>query len=247
MSLDEIPTMTPEETGNQGHCVLYKGVAGSGKTFNILSWPQPIAVAYFDKNLLTLRDHMDMGVDVKPYFCRNYDDFYNSFVPAVVHHEIDAKTIAVDTLDPFGIMMQRDIQGSKPKFTQPDFGTLLNRWMDIMSQLVDATKHYDGKPGYNFIAAVHLKDVTNEAGTLMRIAPQIMGAFRDQLEQFFDWVLLCEGKISAKGNEPPKKVYTVRTVPHTAYHTCKGGKLPPICSGIYSELMKHSDQPKQGA
>ena len=245
MAIDNIPTMTAEETGNQGHCVLYKGPPGSGKTYNILSWPQPIAVAYFDQNKLTLREHMDAGVDVTPYFCKDYDQFYNDFVPAVVHRELDVKTVAVDTLDPLGIMMQRHIQGTRPKFTQPDFGILLNRWMDIMSQLTGSTEQQDGKPGYNFVAAVHLKDVTNEAGTLVRVTPQIMGAFRDQLEQFFDWVLLCEAKATAKGNEPLKKSYTVRSIPHTSYHTCKGGNLPAITSGIYSDLMVASKKQKQ--
>ncbi len=69
MSLEDIPTMTKDETDNQGHTVLYKGPAGSGKTHNILSWPQPIAVAYFDTNTLTLRQAMDDGVDVNQGVC----------------------------------------------------------------------------------------------------------------------------------------------------------------------------------
>ena len=245
MSLEDIPTMTKDETKNQGHTVLYKGVPGSGKTYNILSWPQPIVVAYFDENLLTLRQAMDSGVDVKPYFCKDWHQFYDEFVPAIVHREVEAKTIAIDTLDPLGIMIQRDIQGTKPKFSQPDFGILLNRWIDVMSQLVSCTKHKDGKPGYNFVAAVHLKDITNEGGTLVRIAPQIMGTFRDILEQFFDWVLLCEAKAEVKGNSPPKKVFTVRSIPHTSHHTCKGGDLPAVCSGEYKELMKHSRKARE--
>ena len=224
--------------------MLYKGAAGTGKTHNIISWPQPIAVAYFDQNLKTLRDAMDSGIDVTPYFCKDWKQFYDEFVPAVVHHEIDAKTIAIDTLDPLGVMLQQDIQGTRPKFTQPDFGLLLYRWIDVITQLVGSTKHYQGDanilPGYNFVAAVHLKNVTAQDGTLISVAPQLMGAFRDMLEQYFDWVLLCESKIKVSGKDAATKDFSVRTIPPTSYHTCKGGGLPLVCKGTYDELMKHS-------
>ena len=241
MTLENIPTMTKDETQNQGHTVLYKGAAGTGKTHNILSWPQPIAVAYFDKNLKTLRDAMDAGVDVTPYFCKDYKQFYNEFVPAVVHHEIDAATIAVDTLSPLGIMIQNDVHPNIEKpVTIPEWGIILNRWLDIIGMLVNSTKHQEGKPGYNFVAAVHLKDITTDKGVLIRVVPQLSGAIHGMLEQYFDWVLLCEAKIKTKGNETPTKDFSVRTIPPTSYHTCKGGGLPLVCKGTYDELMKHS-------
>lgn len=239
MSLENIPTMTPEQTSNQGHVVLYKGPAGSGKTHNINSWPQPIVTAYFDTNKRTLKKAMDAGVDIKPYFCKDWKQFHEEFVPAVVNREVNAKTIAVDTLDVLGVMLQRDIQGTRPKFTQPDFGILLNRWMDVIGSLAHSTESYSDTPGYNFVAAVHLKDVTDSEGTLIKIAPQIMGTFRDTLEQYFDWVLLCESKLKRSGSGPAEKEFLVHTVPPSPKHTCKGGGLPAQCSGIYSELMKH--------
>ena len=242
MPLENIPTMTPEQIQDQGHTVLYKGPSGTGKTHNILSWPEPIVVAYFDSNLLTLRQAMARGVKVTPYFCENWQQFYNEFVPAVVHREFDAKTIAIDTIDPLGIMMQKDVQGSRPRLTQADFGSILNRWIDVFGQLVDCTKHTNTHVGYNFVAAVHLKDVTNDGGTLVRITPQIMGAFKDILEQFFDWVLLCEAKARVVGTAAPVKEYTVRSISPNNYHNCKGGGLPAVCSGLYDELMKHSGE-----
>jgi len=241
MSLENIPTMTPDETKNQGHTVLYKGPPGSGKTHNILSWPQPIVVAYFDKNLKTLRDAIDTGVKVTPYFCKNWKQFYDEFVPAVVNKEIDAKTIAVDSLSPLSILLQADVHPDIDKpVTIPQWGIILNRWVDVISILVDSTKHKDDTPGYNFVAAVHLKEKTTEKGDLIAIKPQIDGQFASILEQFFDWVLLCESMAVAQGNNPVTKKYQVRTIPPIRQHTCKGGKLPAICSGEYEALMEAS-------
>lgn len=244
MALENIATMAKENIDNQGHTVLYKGNAGTGKTHNILSWPGPIAVAYFDSNLLTLRQAMKSGVDVTPYFCKDWNQFANEFVPAVVNREIDAKTIAIDTIDPLGIKMQQDIQGSRPRLTQADFGTILNRWIDTFGQLIESTKSIGDTPGYNFVAAVHLKDViSGDSGNVTRYAPQIMGAFKDTLEQFFDWVLLCEAASKAKtvgGKSEYYKEFIVRTVPPNPLHTCKGGGLPAVCGGTYSELMSHA-------
>ena len=240
MPIEDIHTMTLEQVDDQGSTVLYKGAPGTGKTHNILTWPQPIVGAYFDSNLMTLRNAMKAGVEVTPYFCKDWRQFADVFVPAVTNREIKARTIFIDTLDPLGLKMQKDIQGTRPRLTQADFGTILNRWVDVMGQLVDSTKHSASGPGYNLVCSVHLKDVTDDNGSLLRVSPQLMGAFKDMLEQFFDWVLLCEASVVAKtvaGKSVFTKHYQVRTVPPTPQHTCKGGGLPPVCGGTYTELM----------
>lgn len=226
---------------NQGYSVLYKGPSGTGKTHNILTWPGKITLACLDKNMRTLRTAMKGGADVDPVLIGDWNTFANSFVPDVANRKFPPGTIAVDTLDPLGILMQRDVQGSRARLTQSDFGTILNRWIDTMGQLVDATINKgEGTPYYNLVCSVHLKDVTNEGGALLKITPALMGAFKDQLENFFDWVLLCEAEVSSttvSGKPQYTKKYRVRTVPPTKYHTCKGGGLPAIVGGTYKELM----------
>lgn len=237
---------TAYDVENQGYSVLYKGPSGTGKTHNILTWPGKIVLACLDKNMRTLRTAMKAGVDVEPVIISKWGDFANDFVPAVANRKFDAKTIAIDTLDPLGILMQRDVQGSRARLTQSDFGTILNRWIDTMGQLVDATINKgDGQPYYNLVCSVHLKDVTNEGGALLKITPALMGAFKDQLENFFDWVLLCEAEVKSTtvNNKPEyEKLYRVRTIPPTKYHTCKGGGLPAIVGGTYQELMENEQE-----
>ena len=158
----------------------------------------------------------------------------------MANREFDCKTVAVDTLDMIGIMLQRDVQGPRNKLTQADWGTMLNRWIDGIGQLTETTVNQGGQY-YNVVCTVHTRDVTNDSGALVKTAPSIAGGFRDMVEGFFDWVLLCEAEVKAR-KEGTETVYDsnyfVRTIPPNKFHTCKGGGLPPIVSGTHSALME---------
>jgi len=223
-----------------GLSVMYKGHSGSGKTHNALSWPKPLLVVQFDKNRLTLRDAIEEGEkgDIEVVFPQNWHDYAEVLIPSITNRLVEFNTIVIDTYDMMATAMWREIQGSSKRLTNTEFGVGLNRMMDTTNQLVEATRNRnDGKHYYNIIVNTHTKDVTDEGGSLLRVAPAIMGQFKDIIEDYFDYVFLCragtESKVQEVGGRQvsvPSKKFQCYTVPPDSYNTCKGGKLPPVIS-----------------
>jgi len=244
-ALSDLPRMTAENIGSSKYTVLYTGDSGSGKTHSLLSWPEPIVVAYFDRNLETVRKHMRTGKKVELVLCRTWDEYANKFVPAVVNGEIEAETIGVDTINSAAARMWREIQGTRSRLTNQDFGAGLNRLSSTTDALAQAATQHGKRRSYNIVFCSHLKDVTDDSGALVKIRPAIMGQFKDDLAAFFDYVLVnqCE-KVSVPVEENGRKRmkagkrYFCHTIPPTRYYVAKGGDLPPEVGSTYPEMMK---------
>jgi len=244
-----VQILTAENFGNSKESIAYKGPSGTAKTTKLATWPTPIKVAYFDRNLKTIGTLIKAGLDCEVFVFDTFKEFDAGFVQPVKRREFDAQSIGVDTVDFMAAMCQREIQGNKPRMTQPNWGTLLNSLRAAIDTLTSATAPIDGKPSYNVILNYHLIDVTNEDGALLKTAPKIQGSFKDELEAFIDTVLYCtSGTSSSLVKQPtgemkmvPTKQFLCHTVPPNPFITCKGGGLPPTIEGCYPSLRKAWD------
>lgn len=244
--------LTEMDISQGGRLVLYKGLAGTGKTFNALTWPGPIVVGYTEKNLETVRTMAKLRGDVKVYALDSWKTYADEFVPAVAARTLTASTIILDSMDFLAKMMWDDIKGSKSGLSMQDFGVGLGRLTSTTTMLTSASAPKSGHPGYNVIVTVHLKDVM-ENESLVRVSPSIMGQFKDDLEDYFDYVLLCEAQSGSEIVKDAKGVattqltknYFVYTIPPDRYNTCKGGNLPAKLSGTYPSLNEHWVESKQ--
>ena len=243
--LAALASINATNVGEQKISALYKGPSGTGKTYNALSYPDPVRGIYADPNLKTLADQIKAGKDIDLVVPSTWAEYEDIFCPAVDNRLVEAETIVVDTIDFLSQMMWTEIQGVKPRLTIPDFGLGLNKLVKTTRQLTRATRSIEGKRNYNVIFCVHTRDVTDDSGGLEKIAPAIMGQFKDAIEGFFDYVFLCEATIvseikSVNGRKVsvPSARFQVRTVPPSPKHTCKGPGLPSVLGGTYQEIVK---------
>jgi hypothetical protein len=238
--------MTKDNFGQSKESILLKGASGAGKTWNLGTWPPPIKIANFDKNLKTIGDLVRGGLDAEVFVFDTFAEFENEFVRKVLHREFEAETVAVDTVDFMAAMLMRDVQGNKLRLAMQDWGTILNKLRSTLSDLTAATAPLPDLPSYNVVLTCHLMDITNDDGALLKTAPKIPGQFKDELEAYLDTVLYCTSQISSKpvpqpggGSKlVPSKQFLCHSVPPNPFITCKGGGLPPTLSGDYPTLMK---------
>jgi len=129
--------------------------------------------------------------------------------------------------------MWKDIEGTRGKLTMQDFGTGLRRMGEATRALVSLTLPYKDHPGYHVVFTSHLKDQTDDSGSLLKIGPALMGQFANQIEDYFDYVLLMQAEMVAKIEQVngvtksvPSKQFKIWSIPPDRYHTCKGGDMP---------------------
>ncbi len=241
--------MTAENFGESKESIGYKGPSGTGKTHNSLTWPGPLKVAYFDRNLKTAAEAVKGGLDAEVFIFDTFKEFEDEFVRAVRHREFDAESIVVDTIDFMSAMLLRDIQGTAIRLKMGDWGTILNKLRSVCSDLTSATNSIPGKPSYNIVFNYHLMDITNDDGALLKTTPKIPGQFKDELEAYLDTVLYCTSQISSTAVKQtgggtkmvPSKQFICHSVPPNPFITCKGGGLPPTLPGDYPSLRKAWD------
>jgi hypothetical protein len=250
-NLLQIPRLNLANVEQARESILYKGDSGTGKTHNLLTWPQPMLVVYTDQNLKTPARVIATGAAIELLFPKDWSEFADRIVPAVKHRELSVATIGLDTVDGIAALCLRGVAGADGKMDQQRWGTYLNRLRLAFNDLLSATKtHNEGplkdKPAYNLVGTSHLKDVTDETGNLIKIRCKIDGQFRDEVEAFFDTVLLCQAETyGATEVDPATKAsrviqrarYFCHTVPPTLYHTCKGHGLPTRVDGTYPSLQ----------
>ncbi len=237
VTADTLPTTTRES-------ILYKGPPGSRKTPNAFSWPEPIYGAYFDPNRKNVDAMIRSGKDITLFVPESFDDFDKEFVTKVHHRQFDCQTIVVDTFDFAAAMLMTEIQGGKARLVQQDWGKLLSDLRQVMLRLTSATSEIQGKPAYNIVVTCHQMDQTDDGGSLLKIVPKIGGQFKDEIEGYFDTVLICEAKTSRTvvgGKAVPSKEFLCYSVPPTAKQTAKGMGLPPVVDGMYPALREAWD------
>ena len=234
---DTLPETTRES-------LLYKGPSGSRKTPNAFSWPKPILAAYFDVNRKNVDTMIRAGEDITLMIPETWAEFEEEFVTPVYHREVEAATIVVDTFDFAAAMCQRDIQGVKQRMVQQDWGRLLNELGMATKKLTSATGQHPDRPAYNVIFCCHEGDVTDDDGNMIRTTPKIQGSFKDNLESYFDTVLVCESRLATKiveGRSLRSKEFICHSIPPNKYQTAKGLDLPPVVDGMYDSLRKEWD------
>lgn len=237
------PSQPTQDTGlstyikpvSQSSClsVLFKGPAGSGKTRSALTFPGPILSIYADVNRDTLRTMSAQGVEVMPMPVESWSFYQDKVVPLVKARRLglpkEPRTIVVDTIDFLSDLMWREIQGSKSNLSQPDFGKGLRQLMTTTRDLVYATSPRGDHPGYHVVFNCHIRDVTDDSGSLVKIAPAIMGQFKDQIEDCFDYVLITQSEVASNvtdGRVQKVRQFKIFTAPPDRYQTAKGGSLP---------------------
>jgi hypothetical protein len=236
--------------------VLYQSDSGMGKTHCALTWPNP-GVLYYETNMATLEKFKDipyiLGEDIGSI--ENLEMRILPMLETGRHQELFGKpvidTIVLDSVTECIGDMVAEIQGTKERLSMPDFGRLLSRGEGLIKRFVDLAKPRAGRPRYNFVATVHLRDVTDEEGALIKVRPAIPGQLKDVLGRLFDTVLVNkivrEETITTLPNQPAKKVTTERrvvwSVPQDKYHSCKDGVgggelkvLPSVCDGTWPSL-----------
>ena len=224
--------------------ILYKGPSGSRKTPNAFSWPTPIYGAYFDANRKNVDAMIREGRDITLFIPESFAEFDREFITKAYHREFECQTLVVDTIDFAAAMLMGEIQGSKARMVMQDWGKLLSDLRQAVFRLTSCTKEIEGKPSYNVVFTSHLMDVTNDDGVLLKTVPKLSGQFKDEIEDYFDTVLICQAKrtnVIVAGKSVAQKEFICHSIPPTDQQTAKGMGLPPTVDGMYSSLRKAWD------
>ncbi len=237
--------------------VLLKGVSGSGKTRTALSFPEPILVLYADVNRETVRTVAKSGTNLKTIPIESWTQYENQIIPCIAERKLgivnedgtqwEPRTIVLDTFDFLSDLLWREIQGNRDQLQIPDYGKGLRRMANTTRELIYSTTPRAGHPGYHVVVCSHVKDITDDGGNLVKVSPAVMGQFKDQIEDYFDYVLLCESEVASKveGAKVTKaRRFKIHAAPPNRYHTCKGGALPteldvPEGDSAFTILNKH--------
>ncbi|MBK25968.1 MAG: hypothetical protein CME70_18345 [Halobacteriovorax sp.] len=235
MSFEKLQTFDASTMVDSRISLLAKGPSGSGKTTLALSFPEPIFLIYADVNRDTVRRlAVDGGRDIKGIAVNEWNEYQTQIVPQIISRRIEASTIVVDSISFLAQVMWRDLQGSRSHLTQQDFGTGLRRLSETTRDIMATSIPRGDHPGYHIVFTTHVRDVTSEQGALLKVSPNIMGQFKDQIEAYFDYAVLTNSEMVSSTKKVNEKTVAVRstqykiiTSPPDRYNTCKGGNLPP--------------------
>ena len=240
---------------------IYMGDAMSGKSHCAATWPNPLVLC-FDPDTSTVRSMpgvwvvelatwSELETAVMPYVRnRALGKFVAERMGSPTEPPID--TIVVDTISIGATRLVQELQGTKDRLTQADYGLLLNKLTATTMQLIETTKESalnKDLPTYNVILTTHLRTVTNDQGAIEGIRPAIPGQFQDMLPRLGGFAFLCEHGVATSfvnGKSTEIESFHVRTVPPNNRYICGdriGGKnglkrLPTKVGGTYQELCE---------
>lgn len=243
--LARLTSITPEmsRTMIQHASLMVKGPSGTGKTHLWGQMPGPIKVIYMDKNRATLWKIQRPRDDVEPYFISSFEEYADVFVPAAKNRQIDAATLVVDSGDRLQDDLIRETQGARSRMTQSDWGIILSKMSNTLSDLADATLEVPGKRrGYNVVFTWHVKQDKDEDGQVTDIRARARGQVTDIIEDFFDYVLISDKEVrrTPRSGGPPlvEPHYFLRTLAADRFQTTKAPAEWPERIESYSELAK---------
>lgn len=241
---------------------IYMGDAMSGKSHCAATWPKPLVLC-FDPDTSTVRSMpgvwvvelstwSELETAVMPYVRNRALGKFIVDRAGFPMEEPEIETIVVDTISIGATKLVQELQGTKDRLTQADYGLLLNKLTGITMQLIETTKESavnKALPTYNVILTTHLRTVTNDQGAIEGIRPAIPGQFQDVLPRLGGFAFLCEHGVTTEfksGKATEVESFNVRTVPPNSRYICGdriGGKnglnrLPTKVGGTYQELCE---------
>lgn len=240
--LSELQSVTAENAALQKPIVLVNGDSGTGKTHFLMTCPEPIVIAFTDKNRQTALEAILSGrkAELREITC--WSDWADVFVPAVENRMVKAETIGLDTMDMLTSIMWREIQEHRPKLRIQDFGTGKDRMVNTITQFASAAAHIEGKPSYNIVVTSHITDVTDDdTGALVKFAPAVMGAFKHVAGDLFDYHFLSDSELKTdiiEGKAIKSKRFFMHTIPPTRFHRTKApGYFPAEINNTWQALQ----------
>ena len=240
---------------------LYLGDTHTAKSYYLSTWPHPLVVA-FDPDTLTLRKMP--GVYILEV--DSWSEFEQAVLPFVQKRALGRlvqdrlsldtepliETLGIDTISIASERLAQHLQGSKDRLTQADFGTFLNKLMQVTLSCVELTREtVPGEPTYHCIFTSHM-GIYGDEGEPQVVRPAIKGQFRELLPRLFGFSFLCEhgqrpGPPPRPGAPPSvEEFWQVRTSPpdrRFAFGDRIGGggkypRLPAVTDGTYAGLMR---------
>ena len=245
----QIPKLDSSNIQKVGTTILYKGVPGTHKTFNVLSWPGKAVLIYFDANTSTTKEAVLSG-RVELWRPDTLKQLESEILPMIRHRELDVANVGVDTLSNLSKFVFRELEGPKGA-NKHTWGRLKQVLDNVCWSFTASTFYKEGLPSYNCLFTSHVKDIMEGTGDNIRVlkANQVSvdGGFVASAEGFFDNVFLAmkapvtetvDGVIRITGER-----FYCCTVPPTVKDTTKcetrnGVRLPAEVDGTYEGLMK---------
>lgn len=265
--------VTPVETGAVPAAVsfLICGAPGSGKTHFGANMPDPLFFQW-ESNMATLEKFPGVPYIV-PYdwmqhaptdtsTTKVFSERVLPMLEARRAHEIAGKpirSIVFDSGTEMGDDLSARIIGTKTNQSdsQARFGEFLREGHALFRRIADLSKPRGALPRYNVAVLFHLTDVTDGEGSLLRVAPAIIGRIKGELQRRFDVGLLmrcrAETAVSVASGGPATTVTTryfeACTVPPDRFHEgiafdrLGGGQgpwaaLPPVVADpSYAKLV----------
>jgi hypothetical protein len=230
-AFDNLPRITEEGAQEMGHTILLKGFSKAGKSSAAVGFPEPILYINSDPNKGVARAARAAGRNIDLIPLRSFQDYENVILPSLKNREPDVRTVVVDDASSLGKMLVDEAKGTKARPSRDDYASILNRHWSGMQILTDTATPKGDHPGYIVVVTARLKEDTSEDGALERYQCCMWGQFKDHIESFFNYVLLCEGGTASEvvGNVSKLvRQFKIYTVPPNRYHTCAGGELPPV-------------------
>jgi hypothetical protein len=243
--------------------VLYQGAPGSGKTYNMATWPSPFFL-YFDTNLMGLAKFTGI-----PYVVvESWDELAKIWLPAIKNRRLSeyvsgmveadgsrpfkdyrVRTLCLDSLTFQVNKTLLELEPGAGNDTRGMWGEYYSRIHTLLTVATQATLPVPrdaSKECYHVLASVHEDTMTDSDGNLTAIKPSVQGKMRGHLTAYFNAVLLTESYIiPANESGPRRQDFRVWSLASNKLREAKDqvsggrfGKLPPSCGGTFPELNK---------
>jgi hypothetical protein len=168
-------------------------------------------------------------IDLLPL--KDWAHYEDVIIPEIKARNIDARTIVVDDASSMAWSLVTKAQGTKARPSRDDYMAILRKLFETTINVTDAAQPLDDHPGYNVVFTSRIKDYTvDDGGAMLGYQCCMWGQFKDHIESFFNYILLCEAGTTAKvegGKSRQERQFKIYSVPPNRYHTCSGGELPP--------------------
>ena len=229
-AFDDLPRITEEGAQEMGLTVLLKGISKQGKSFTAVNFPKPMLYVHADPNTRVASVARANGADIDLLPVDDYSTYDDIVIPAAKAREIAARTIVIDDASSLAKKLVDKIQGTKSRPSRDDYSAILRKHWENTTDITNTAKPLGDHPGYNIVFTARLKGKADDEGVLEKYECCVWGQFKDHIESFFNYILLCESGTANKIVDNKSRLarqFKIYSVPPNRYHTCSGGELPP--------------------